>query len=101
METFRCYLEGLDTPFEVWSDHANLVYFFSKQKLSRRQARWALALSRFHFVIIHKPGTLNKSDTLSRRPDHKGGLALDNEERILLDYSLTQSFLFELSAQCR
>ena len=85
VETFRCYLEGLDTPFEVWSDHANLVYLFSKQKHSHRQARWALALSCFHFIIIHKPSVLNKSDALSLHPDHKGGLALDNEEHILLD----------------
>ena len=55
-----------------------------KQKLTQRQARWALYLSRFKFIIIHKPGTKNKSDALSRRPDHKVGMALE-EERILLD----------------
>ena len=68
----------------MWSDHGNLVHFFTKQKLTRRQARWALFLSRFKFIIIHKPGTQNKSDALSRRPDHKEGMALE-EERVLLD----------------
>ena len=68
----------------MWLDHRNLVYFFTKQKLTRRQARWALFLSRFKFIIIHKPGTQNKSDALSRHPDHKEGMALE-EERVLLD----------------
>jgi hypothetical protein len=74
---------GLTT--EIWTDHGNLVYFFTKQKLTHRQARWSLYLSRFRFIIIHKPGTQNKSDALSRRPDHKEGMALDNDDRVLLD----------------
>ena len=85
LETFRHYLEGREDTVEIWSDHGNLVYFTTKQKLSRRQARWALYLSRFKFIIIHKPGAYNKSDALSRRPDHKEGMAHNNEERVLLD----------------
>jgi hypothetical protein len=56
-----------------------------KQKLSRHQAHWALYLSWFKFIIIHKLDVYNKSDALSRRPDHKEGMAHDNEERVLLD----------------
>jgi hypothetical protein len=56
-----------------------------KQKLSRRQACWALYLSRFKFIIIHKPGAYNKADALSCRPDLKEGMVHDNEERVLLD----------------
>ncbi|MGD0511542.1 MAG: reverse transcriptase family protein, partial [Candidatus Micrarchaeaceae archaeon] len=56
LEIFCHYLEGRDDLLEVWSDHGNLVYFATKQKLTRRQARWALFLSRFNFTIIHKPG---------------------------------------------
>jgi hypothetical protein len=85
LEIFRHYLEGRDNTTEIWTDHGNLVYFFTKQKLTRRQARWSLYLSRFRFIIIHKPGTQNKSDALSRRPDHKEGMALDNDDRVLLD----------------
>src|ERR1700687_4103243 len=85
LEIFRHYLEGRDDLLEVWSDHGNLVYFATKQKLTRRQVHWALFLSRFNFTIIHKPGIQNKSDALSRRPDHKKGIANENEERILLD----------------
>jgi hypothetical protein len=36
-------------------------------------------------MIIHKPGMQNKSDALSRRPDHKEGIATEREERVLLD----------------
>ena len=85
LETFRHYLEGRDDTLEIWSDHGNLVYFNTKQKLSRQQARWALYLLRFKFIIIHKPGAYNKADALSRRPDLKEGMAHDNEERVLLD----------------
>jgi transposase InsO family protein len=85
LETFRHYLEGRDDTLEIWTDHGNLVYFTTKQKLSHRQARWALFLTCFHFTIIHKPGTYNKSDALSRWPDHKEGMLHDNEERTLLD----------------
>ena len=52
LETFRHYLEGRDDTLEIWSDHGNLVYFTTKQKLSCRQACWALYLSRFKFIIV-------------------------------------------------
>jgi len=40
------------------------------QKLNRRQARWALYLSRFNFMLKHVPGSkMEKADSLSRRPD--------------------------------
>jgi hypothetical protein len=85
LENFRHYLEGQDNTTEIWTDHGNLVYFFTKQKLTCRQAHWSLYLSHFQFIIIHKPGTQNKSNALSRRPDHKEGMALDNDDHILLD----------------
>jgi hypothetical protein len=85
LEIFCHYLEGCPDTLEIWTDHSNLVYFTKKQKLSRRQACWALYLTRFTFLIIHKPGSFNKSDALSRRPDYKEGLAHDNEDRVLLD----------------
>jgi transposase InsO family protein len=85
LEHFRHYLEGHANPIEIWTDHCNLVYFHQKQKLSRCQARWALYLSCFNFLIIHKPGSQNKADALSRHPDHLEGMETDNEQQILLD----------------
>ena len=38
----------------------------------------------FDYVIIPKPGKINKADALSRRPDYKEGIASENAETILL-----------------
>ena len=55
------------------------------QKLNRRQARWALYLSRFDFTLKHVPGTkMGKADGLSRRSDWKIGVDKDNENQTLI-----------------
>ena len=55
------------------------------QKLNRRQARWALYLSRFDFTLKHVPGSkMGKADSLSRRPDWKVGVEKDNEDETLI-----------------
>jgi len=70
LETWRHFLEGSQSKFKVWIDHKNLEYFMSNQKLNCRQARWALYLSRFDFVLKHISGSkMGKADGLSRRPD--------------------------------
>jgi hypothetical protein len=84
LEHFRHYLQGNKYTTQIFSDHANLKYFTTKQHLTRRQARWALFLSTFDFKIIPKPGNTNRADSLSRRPDYKEGIASENSERIML-----------------
>ena len=85
LEAWRHHLEGATHKVEIWSDHRNLQYFMGAKKLNRRQARWALYLSRFDFEMIHKPGaSMEKADALSRRPDHKEGVENDNNEQTLL-----------------
>jgi len=55
------------------------------QKLNRRQARWALYLSRFDFMLKHVPGSkIGKADSLSRRPDWEVGVERDNEDETLI-----------------
>jgi len=55
------------------------------QKLNRRQARWALYLSRFDFTLKHVLGSkMRKADSLSRRPDWEVGVERDNEDEILV-----------------
>ena len=57
----------------------------TSQNLNCRQARWALYLSRFDFVLKHVPGSkMGKADGLSRRSDWKKGMKGDNEEKVLL-----------------
>jgi len=55
------------------------------QKLNRRQARWALYLSRFNFTLKHVPGSkMGKADSLSRRPDWEISVERDNEDEKLI-----------------
>ena len=66
-------------------DHKNLEYFMKAQKLNRRQAQWALYLSRFDFTLKHVPGTrMGKADELSRRSDWKVGINRDNKNQIVI-----------------
>jgi len=66
LEAWRHLLEGVQTKFKIWIDHKNLEYFMKAQKLNRRQARWALYLSRFDFTLKHVAGAkMGKADGLS------------------------------------
>ena len=39
LDKWRHLLEGAHNKFEIWSDHKNLEYFMSSQKLNYRQVR--------------------------------------------------------------
>jgi transposase InsO family protein/predicted aspartyl protease len=70
LDEWRAELEGLQTPFLVYSDHRALEYFMTTKKLSARQARWAEYLSRFHFKLAYRAGKSNeRADALSRRTE--------------------------------
>ena len=85
LEAWRHYLEGCKHKFEIWTDHQNLQYFMESKKLNCHQARWSLYLSRFDFVLVHKPGpTMGKANTLLRHADHKKGVEHNNENVTLL-----------------
>jgi len=85
LEAWRHFLEGFQSKFKVWTDHKNLEYFISNQKLNRRQARWALYLSRFDFMLKHIAGSkIGKADGLSRRPDWEVRIEKDNEEQMVV-----------------
>jgi len=85
LEAWRHFLEGATMKFEIWTDHKNLEYFIKAQKLNRRQARWALYLSRFNFMLKHIPESrMGKADSLSRRPDWKVGVEKDNKDETLV-----------------
>jgi len=85
LEAWRHFLEGARLKFEIWTDYKNLEYFMSSQNLNRRQARWALYLSRFNFTLKHVPGSrMGKADGLSRRSNWEKGGEGDNKEKTLL-----------------
>lgn len=66
---WRHYLEEAQHKIQLRTDHKNHESFFSKQILSRRQARWAELLSGYDVKINYKSGKKNLADALSRRPD--------------------------------
>ena len=67
LEEWRQWLEGVQVPFQVWTDHKNLEYQHTAERLNSRQARWALFFSRFDFHLAYRPGSQNvKPDALSR-----------------------------------
>ena len=68
---WRHYLEGARFPIVVLTDHNNLRYFMTTKVLSGRQARWALRLAPFDFVLSYRAGTKNPADGPSRRPDYR------------------------------
>jgi len=85
LEAWRHLLEGAQFKFEIWTDHKNLEYFMKAQKLNRRQARWALYLSRFDFILKHVVGSkMGKADGLSRRADWKVGIEKDNDNQVFI-----------------
>ena len=77
-------MQGNEYTTQVFSDHANLQYFITKQMLTHCQVCWSLFLATFDYVIIPKPGKFNKANRLSRHPDYKEGIASENAECVLL-----------------
>jgi hypothetical protein len=67
LKNWRQFLAGLDNPFEIWTDHRNLEFWRTMQHLTRCQARWALLLADYNFVLVYKLGKENGIvDPLSR-----------------------------------
>jgi len=85
LEAWKHFLEGTVVKFEIWTDHKNLKYFMKAQKLNKRQARWALYLSKFDFTLKHVLGSkMGKADSLSRRLDWKIGVKKNNKDKTLV-----------------
>ncbi|ESK85053.1 hypothetical protein Moror_15697 [Moniliophthora roreri MCA 2997] len=89
LQTWRHYVMGNGFPVTILSDHKNLTYFRTVQKLNWRQARWSLLLSMFDLRLVHIPGSqMTQSDALSRRPIHVLHEDTDNDDVIMLPDSL-------------
>jgi len=85
LEAWRHFLKGAIIKFKIWTDHKNLEYFIKVQKLNWKQARWALYLSRFNFILKHVLGSkMGKANSLSKRLDWKVGVKKDNKDEILV-----------------
>lgn len=57
----------------------------TSQKLTERQPRWSLLLTKYDFILNHQPEVQNnKVDHLSWRPNHGRGVENNNSYQILL-----------------
>ncbi|RXW20770.1 hypothetical protein EST38_g5090 [Candolleomyces aberdarensis] len=85
LREWRHYLQGSPHPIMIYTDHLNLLYFKSPQKLNDRQRRWIPELAQYDFKLEHRPGTtMVQSDALSRRPDHHPSEEEESRETVLL-----------------
>jgi hypothetical protein len=67
LEEWRSLLIGAAQPFEILTDHWNLMYFREPQKLTVRQVNWTTKQQDYSFTIKHIDGSSNsKADALSR-----------------------------------
>ena len=85
LRNWRHLLAGSPYPVVVWTNHANLQYYRHPQKINRRVARYIALLSDYNLVLKHLPGTKNRADTLSQRPDHVDGQNDNKNTTALLD----------------
>jgi transposase InsO family protein len=86
IKIWRHYLEGLEHPFTILTDHAALQYFQTAKVLTRRQARWSEVINHHKYILRYRPGKdSGKPDALSRRPDFaEGGKASEAKPQTLL-----------------
>jgi transposase InsO family protein len=86
LKDWHQFLAGLDDPFKIWTDHRNLEFWRTTQHLTCCQARWALLLADYNFVLVHKPGKENSiADPLSRLSRFQVTDAEDNRDQLVLN----------------
>jgi hypothetical protein len=89
LKKWRHYIQGSGHTTIVYSNHKNLTYFRTAQKLNDRQARWLLYLSGFDLKLIHLPGTkMVQSDALSRWPDYGTNEQMKEDDKVVLPDNL-------------
>ena len=70
MNHWRHYCEGASHTIQIYTDHHNLRYFNTMERISGHLACWSLQLQRFNYEIYYRPGKKNLADAPSRRPDY-------------------------------
>jgi hypothetical protein len=87
LEHWHYLLLGAKFIVDVFTDHKNLQYYRSPQKINRRLARYILTLGDYNIRLLHKLGASNRADALSRCLDHDTG-ARDNDHVLALPDNL-------------
>ncbi|KAJ1042418.1 hypothetical protein NDA10_003584 [Ustilago hordei] len=83
---WRHMLAGLLSQLVILTDHEALKYFKSQRRITGRQARWAILLADFDFILQYQPGDKGgEPDALTRRTDMQpAGEEQDHNVRQLL-----------------
>ena len=82
LREWKHYVQGSSFCTIIRTDHANLTYYRSPQRLTQRQTRWVVELMDFDVQLQHKPGkTMIPADALSRRHDH--AIGIEEQEDII------------------
>jgi hypothetical protein len=63
-------LKGAIHPIIVITDHANLQYYCHPHKIGSRIAGYIAEREQYDIQIAYHPGSTNRADALSRRPDY-------------------------------
>ena len=91
---WRHYIQGTSHVTTVYLDHKKLMYFWSTQKLSWRQAQWSLLLSEYDIKLHHMPRIkMMQADALLRRSDHCPKDDHNNKDIVLLPDDLFVNLL--------
>lgn len=70
LNQWRHMLAGLPSQLIILTDHEALKYFKSQRRITGRQARWAVLLADFDFLLQYRPGDkAGEPDALTRRRD--------------------------------
>ena len=89
LKTWRHYLHGSPFPVQIFTNHKNLTFFRSPQRLNCCQAPWLLDLVDFDLQLTHVPDShLAGPDALSCRPNLLPPSNTNNEGVTLLPPSL-------------
>jgi len=72
-------LKGTTIPVLVFTDHANLHYYWDPRKIGPRVAGYLPEREQYNMVLEYKPGASNRADGLSCQEDHNDGSNPDNE----------------------
>ena len=84
LEEWRSTLISTTEPFEIWTDHRNLVYYRDPQKLTRKQVGWSAKLQDYNFVIRHISGKANRMPDGLLRPGEGDDEKKEPEKQTLL-----------------
>ena len=78
------YLYQPQHKVQIYTDHANLLFWKNPGEHNRRVVRWHAELMEYDFKLVHISSTRNgQADALSRQPDYNKGDE-DNKKLVVL-----------------